>query len=84
MQSTGAAGRTVLLRLRFDDYSRLARSRTLPEATADSAPILAAARALLAAAMPTIEREGLTCIGVAVANLAGAGGGVQLELATDV
>jgi DNA polymerase-4 len=81
MHSAGAAGRTVLLRLRFDDYSRVARSQTLADATADGAPILAAARALLAAAMPMIEREGLTCIGVAVTNLAGAAGGVQLELA---
>jgi DNA polymerase-4 len=80
MHSGGAAGRTVLLRLRFDDYSRVARSHTLADATADAAPILLAARALLAAAMPTIEREGLTCIGVAVTNLAGAGGGLQLEL----
>jgi DNA polymerase-4 len=81
MQSGGAAGRTVLLRLRFDDYSRVARSHTLPEATAASEPILAAARMLLAAAMPAIEREGLTCVGVAVTNLAGAGSGTQLELA---
>jgi DNA polymerase-4 len=81
MRPAGATGRTVLLRLRFDDYSRAARSHTLAEATADPAPILAAARALLAAAMPTIEREGLTCIGIAVANLAGAGTGTQLELA---
>ena len=80
MHSAGATGRTVLLRLRFDDYSRLARSRTLAEPTAAAAPILAAARGLLAAAMATIEREGLTCIGVAVTNLAGAGAGVQLEL----
>jgi DNA polymerase-4 len=79
MHCAGAAGRTVLLRLRFDDYSRVARSQTLADATADGAPILAAARALLAAAMPMIEREGLTCIGVAVTNLAGAA--VQLELA---
>ena len=80
MHAGGAAGRTVLLRLRFDDYSRLARSHTLADPTAASAPILGAARALLAAAMPTIEREGLTCIGVAVTNLAGAGSGEQLEL----
>jgi DNA polymerase-4 len=80
MQSAGAAGRTVLLRLRFGDFSRAARSHTLAEATASAEPILAATRALLAAAMPAIEREGLTCIGVAVTNLAGAGGGAQLEL----
>lgn len=79
MGAAGDAGRTVLLRLRFDDYSRATRSHTLPEATAAAEPILAAARAMLAAAMPLIEREGLTCIGVTVANLAGADGGAQLE-----
>ncbi len=84
MQRSGAAGRTVLLRLRFDDYSRVARSHTLADPTAAPEPILAATRALLAAAMPTIEREGLTCIGVAVANLAGEGSGTQLELADDL
>jgi DNA polymerase-4 len=81
MHATGAAGRTILLRLRFDDYTRIARSHTLPEATAEREPILAATRMLLADAMALIEREGLTCIGVAVANLAGAGSGRQLELA---
>ncbi len=80
MHKGGASGRTVLLRLRFDDYSRVARSHTLADNTADATAILAAARELLAAAMPTIEREGLTCIGVAITNLAAHGGGLQLEL----
>ena len=62
-------GRTVVLRLRFDDYTRATRSHTLPYATAQTASILAAARGLLAAAMPLIERRGLTLVGVAVANL---------------
>jgi DNA polymerase-4 len=79
MAGAGDAGRTVLLRLRFEDYSRVTRSYTLPEATAAAAPILAAARTMLAAAMPLVEREGLTCVGVTVANLAGAGSGTQLE-----
>ncbi|MEA2130721.1 MAG: polymerase [Solirubrobacteraceae bacterium] len=78
--AAGEAGRTVVLRLRFGDYSRATRSHTLPEATAAPEPILAATRMLLAAAMPAIERRGLTCIGVTVANLAGAGSGTQLEL----
>jgi DNA polymerase-4 len=79
MGAAGDAGRTVLLRLRFDDYSRVTRSHTLPEATAAAEPILTAARTMLAAAMPLIEREGLTCVGVTVANLAGADSGTQLE-----
>ena len=62
-------GRTVVLRLRFDDFSRASRSHTLPFATAETRLILATARALLATSMPTIEQRGLTLAGIAVANL---------------
>ena len=58
-----------MLRLRFDDYARATRSHTLPYATAHTQTILAAARSLLAAALPVIERRGITLVGVAVANL---------------
>ena len=61
--------RTVTLRLRFDDYSRATRARTLPEATAQTQAILATARGLLRDAAPLIERDGLTLIGVALGNL---------------
>jgi DNA polymerase IV len=69
MRAAGRVGRTVVLRLRFDDFTRATRSHTLPQATAHTETILAAARGLLAAATPTIERRGLTLVGVAVANL---------------
>jgi DNA polymerase-4 len=69
MRNAGRVGRTVVLRLRFDDYSRATRSRTLPQATAQTDTILAAVRGLLAAAMPTIARRGLTLVGIAVGNL---------------
>src|SRR3990170_1678403 len=61
--------RTVVLRLRFADYSRATRSHTLSQATAETHTILATARALLATGMPMIERQGLTLVGVAVGNL---------------
>jgi DNA polymerase IV len=61
--------RTVVLRLRFDDFSRATRSHTLWQATAQTGTILVTARALLAAAMPMIERQGLTLIGVSLSNL---------------
>jgi DNA polymerase-4 len=61
--------RTVVLRLRFADFSRATRSHTLPYATALTHEILATARGLLAAAMPTIEKQGLTLVGVALTNL---------------
>jgi DNA polymerase IV len=69
MRAAGRFGRTVMLRLRFDDFSRATRSRTLPRATAQTETILAAARKLLITARPMIERQGLTLVGVTVANL---------------
>ena len=44
--------RTVVLRLRFADFSRATRSHTLPQATARTQPILETARALFATATP--------------------------------
>ncbi len=69
MRAAGRVGRTVVLRLRFDDFSRATRSHTLPRATAQTQVILATARGLLATARPLIERQGLTLVGVAVGNL---------------
>jgi len=69
MRAAGRVGRTVVLRLRFDDFSRATRSHTLPQATAQTHTILTTARGLLTAAMPLIEHQGLTLIGIAVANL---------------
>jgi DNA polymerase-4 len=82
MRSAGRVGRTVVLRLRFDDFSRATRSHTLAQATAHTETILIAARALLTMAMPMIEREGLTLVGVAVCNLDDSGA-VQLTLPLD-
>ena len=61
--------RTVMLRFRFDDFSRATRSHTLLHATAETYTILATARELLATATPMIEAQGLTLIGVTLANL---------------
>ena len=69
MRRAGRIGRTVVLRLRFDDFSRATRSHTLLRATAESQTILAALRCLLASASPEIARRGLTLLGIAVANL---------------
>jgi DNA polymerase-4 len=82
MRGAGRAGRTVVLRLRFDDFSRATRSHTLPLATAHTHTILTTARPLLATAMPMIERQGVTLIGVAVGNLDDSGV-VQLTLPFD-
>jgi DNA polymerase-4 len=74
--------RTITIRLRFTDFSRATRSHTLPYATAQTSAILATARGLLAAAMPTIQRNGITLLGVALGNLAD-GRAVQLVLPLD-
>jgi DNA polymerase-4 len=69
MRAAGRVGRTVVLRLRFGDYSRATRSQTLLQPTAHTETILAAARGLLAATMPDLERRGATLVGISVANL---------------
>jgi DNA polymerase-4 len=79
MRTAGRAGRTVVLRLRFDDFSRATRSHTLPWPTSHSHTIMVTARELLADAMPVIRRQGITMVGVAVANLDDSGV-IQLTL----
>ncbi|MEU8115091.1 DNA polymerase IV [Micromonospora sp. NPDC048947] len=69
MRTAGRSGRTVVLRLRFGDYTRATRSHTVGKATAETTPLLAAARALLGTALPEIDRRGITLIGVSVGNL---------------
>jgi len=69
LRAADRVARTVVLRLRFDDFSRVTRSHTLPHATANTDAILTTARGLLAIAVPMIERQGITLVGVAVTNL---------------
>jgi DNA polymerase-4 len=83
LRAAGRAGRTVVLRLRFGDFSRASRSRTLPRATASTRPVLAAARGLLAASRREIEDRGLTLVGVTVTNLERSDPEAQLELPLD-
>ena len=78
MRAAGRVGRTIVLRLRFADFSRATRSHTLAEATAETHPILTTVRMLLAVAQPMIEGQGLTMVGVAVGNL---GDATRLQLA---
>ena len=79
-RAANRAGRTVTLRFRFGDFSRATRSRTLAHPTAGTGAILAAARALLAAAQPLISSRGITLLGITVANLSDQ---AQLELPLD-
>lgn len=74
--------RTVVLRLRFEDFTRASRSHTLPEPTSHTPTILMTATGLLRASMSMIERRGCTLIGVALANLIDQGP-IQLLLPFD-
>lgn len=69
LRAAGRSCRTVVLRMRFGDFSRATRSRTLAAPTDHTDTILRAARALLAEAVPMIEERGLTLIGLALTNL---------------
>src|ERR671911_3061677 len=82
MRAAGRAGRTVMLRLRFDDFARVTRSHTLAQATAQTPTILATVRGLLEAAAPIVRQRGLTLVGIAVGNLDDADA-VQLALPFD-
>jgi len=79
MRTAGRVGRTVVLRLRFGDFSRATRSHTLRRPTAHAETVLHAMRGLVATATPMIERRGVTLVGVTVTNLEDAGRR-QLEL----
>ncbi len=82
LRAAGRVGRTVVLRLRFEDFTRATRSLTLTRPTAATTQILAVARGLLAASLPEIEARGLTLVGISVANLEDARA-VQLVLPLD-
>ena len=69
MRAAHRVGRTVVLRLRFADFTRATRSHTLGQATARTDAVLEAARTLLATAAPLIAERGLTLVGISVGNL---------------
>lgn len=79
MRKAEREGRTVTLRLRFDDFTRATRSHTLPRPTARTDRLLVVARSLLDVAAPMIAERGCTLVGVAVSGF-DADAGVQLEL----
>ena len=78
----GRTCRTVVLRLRFGDFSRATRSHTLAEPTHDTPTLLAAARDLLAGARPRIATDGLTLLGLSLSGL-GPAAPVQMALPFD-
>lgn len=73
MRNAGRVGRTVTVRMRFDDFSRATRARSLPHPTAATEPIRDVALAILGDASGMIEERGLTLIGLSVGNLENVG-----------
>ncbi|CAM3333736.1 DNA polymerase IV [Kibdelosporangium persicum] len=69
LRAAKRVGRTVVLRMRFGDFTRATRSHTLPQATSSTEEILTALRVLVTKAMPLIDSAGLTLIGISVGNL---------------
>jgi DNA polymerase IV len=69
LRGSHKACRTVVLRLRFADFTRATRSHSLAEATGHTETLLDTARRLLAEALPMIVEKGLTLLGISLANL---------------
>jgi DNA polymerase-4 len=69
MRRAERVGRTVVLRFRFDDFSRATRSHSLPACTSATAPIRSVGFTLLDVAWPMIEQRGLTLLGMSMSNL---------------
>jgi DNA polymerase-4 len=69
MRGARRVGRTVVLRVRFDDSTRITRSHTLAQATAHTQTVLVIARRLLASVDDLIAERGITLVGISVSNL---------------
>jgi DNA polymerase IV len=78
LREAGLAGRTVTLKLRFDDFRTITRGRTLPVATDTDPELHAVAGELLARLQ--LGRSPVRLVGVTVSNLQRAGAPVQLRL----
>lgn len=69
MRKAHRVGRTVVLRVRFDDFGRATRSHSLPHATSHTQTVLGVAQDLLVSLLPTLDAQGCTLVGLSVANL---------------
>jgi len=70
MRRADRVGRTITLRLRFDDLAKATRSRSLPDATSATAVVHATATGILDTAWPLIEERGISLLGISVGSLA--------------
>ena len=64
MRARNRVGRTVVLRLRFDDFTPATRSHTLARSTARRRPILTALQGLLDDLDADDQRRGITLLGI--------------------
>ena len=71
LRATGQAGTTVVLRLRFGDFSRSTSSRTLARPTDNTYVILDVARRLFAQRRADIDKRGCTLLGITLSGLDG-------------
>jgi DNA polymerase-4 len=69
MRKAKRLGRTVTLRLRFEDWDRITRAHTMPAPTSHTETLLDVARNLLRVTVPDIEERGCTLVGISVGNL---------------
>jgi nucleotidyltransferase/DNA polymerase involved in DNA repair len=81
LREAGLAGRTVTLKLRFDDFRTITRGRTLAVATDTDTELHEVAGELLARLR--LGRTPVRLVGVTVSNLQRAGAPVQLRLGPD-
>ena len=59
----------MVLRLRFGDFAKATRSRTVGVPTDRTSILLTVARLLLTAAQPEIEERGITLLGISLSQL---------------
>jgi len=78
LRATGQTGTTVVLRLRFGDFSRSTTSHTVARPTDQSAAVLDFARRLLAQRLPEIHARGCTLLGITLSGLDGHGAQLML------
>ena len=69
LRTGGRLTRTVVLRLRFDDFTRATRSHTLPKPTDSTEAVHGAAQQLLRATTAMVAERGLTLLGLSLTNL---------------
>jgi DNA polymerase-4 len=82
LRAAGRTGSTVVLRLRFDDFTRSTTSRTLPQPTDNTGVILDTARRLLTRRLPQIHDRGCTLLGITLSGLDAHGSQLMLPLAS--